>query len=365
MSLKRIVLRLHRWLGVTAGAVWLLQAMTGLSIVFHWELSDAQVPGAHRATDLDKLGERIAQLESPGTGQRVVSVWTTAGAPDRYDITVQDRSGRRQAIRVAGDGTVLRTRDKAARDFMDMLVAFHQTLLAGDLGQVVVGASGALLLSNIGFGLWMAWPRAGAWRRTLRPPSARGPAFLFNWHRAVGFWLAAPAIVTVCAGALLAFEDPLRAALHAQAPSFPATMPSRSPIPFADAVRAAHARLPGSRLTTVQMPSGDNATYRIRLLAPGESRRAYGLSVVFVDANSGKVRQILPAWTQGLATRLMDLLYSIHTGEALGLAGRLLNSLVAIWLLATVGLGGMLWSRRRSQRLVPHHPGSGVRASER
>jgi uncharacterized iron-regulated membrane protein len=327
--------------------LWALQASTGLLIVFHWELADAQVPGAHRATDLDKLGARVASLDQAQAGHRVATVWATAGAPDRYDITVAT-GDRKEAVRVAGDGAILRVKDKADRGAVDTLVAFHQSLLAGDNGRAVIGVSGGLLLITLGLGASLAWPRANAWGRALRPTLSGPPtASLFGLHRAMGLWLVVPAVITISAGALLAFEDPLRAAWHSDGPAAPSPRPGLPTVGFAAAVRTAEAQFPGSRLTMVQMPSAKDATYKVRVLAPGEPRRAYGLSTVFVDATTGEVRKIVPTSDRPLAQAFMDTLYAVHTGEALSLPGRLLNMTVAVWLIAMATIGLRLRSARR------------------
>jgi uncharacterized iron-regulated membrane protein len=347
---RRVLLRLHRWISLGFGLLWLVQAGTGLVMVFHWELEDAQVPGAHRATDLDALQARLAALAPPGSGRRIVSVWTTAGAPDRYDITVAS-GDHRDAVRVDGAGDVLRTKDKAQAGLIDDLVLLHQSLLAGEAGRWLIGISGLVLLSNIGLGLKMAWPRRGAWGPTLLPSPAPKPVpRLFAWHRAAGLWLAAPAIVLVCAGALLAYDDELRALLHGEPAELAPRAPTGPPIPFAEAVRTAEAAFPGSRLTAVRLPTAGDATYRIRVLAPGERRRAYGLSTVFVDANTGAVRATLRAAAEPFGRKLMDGLYAIHTGEMAGAAGRLADLVVAAWLLIMIGLGGALWLTRRTRQ---------------
>lgn len=348
MTARRILLRLHRWTALSAAAFWLLQAATGVAIVFHWELEDATFPGAHRATDLDALQARMSALASPGSHRRIVSLWTTAGAADRYKITLAGPADERTVVRVAGDGAVLDRRDKRARTPMDTLVTLHQTLLAGDAGRWVVEASGVLLLVSLGLGVANAWPRQGGWRLALSLPSAPSlTARLFGWHRALGLWLAAPAFVLASAGSLLVFEDSLRALVGGQEAEIAPQRPTGPAVPFAVAARAALAAFPGSRLTMVAWPTPTDATYRVRLLAPGELRRAYGLTTVFVDANSGRVRQAVRADAGPAGRRFADLLYAIHTGEAEGLAGRLVNLTIGLWLIAMTGMGIALWARRR------------------
>ena len=352
LAVRPLLLRLHRWAGLAAAGLWLVQALTGMVMVFHWELEDLTVPGVHRATDLDAIDRRLSILAPPGSDRRVISVWTTAGAADRYDVTVA-RPGEREVVRISGDGAVLRVRDKRERGLFGTLVLLHQTLLAGAAGGWIIAASGALLLSNLVLGVMVAWPRKGAWRRAVAPPG-RGPltARIFGWHRALGLWLSAPAAILVLAGATLVFEDGLRNWAHAQPPKIPAIPATRTPVSVAAAARAAEAAVPGSRLTMIETPKAGEAAYRIRLLAPGELRRAYGMTTVFVDANTGRICALFPAASAPVARQFVDALYAVHTGEAEGLPGRLLNLTLAVWLATMVILGVTLWLRRRRRRVT-------------
>ena len=97
---------------------------------------------------------------------------------------------------------------------------------------------------------------------------------------------------------------------------------------------------------------GDDARTEVRVRQPGESRRAYGTTVVYVSAASGGVILEQDALKAPAARRFVASLYPIHTGEVAGLPGRLVSLGVGLWLLAMLGLGLMLWSSRRRRRQV-------------
>jgi uncharacterized iron-regulated membrane protein len=341
----------HRWLGVAAAAFWLLQAATGILIVFHWELDDATLAGPRAVTDLPALEARLAALAPAQSGRHVTSIWTSAGARDRYDVHVAQADGGSRVIRIAGDGTVLRDMDGKDRTATDTIVVLHQTLLAGKAGGWIVGISGVLLLSNLAAGAFVAWPRRGNWARAVVPIRSGGPtARAYSWHRALGLIGVVPAILLVSAGILRVFEDGT-ARLIGTVPIKMAAQPGEPRIGFAAAIEAALRAMPGSTLTAVTgMPGSDDATWRIRLLAPDERRRAYGMSTVFVDAIGGRVRGIYPASAAPLANGFMDTLYAIHTGEVAGIFGRLLVLTTGLWLATMIVLGVILWQRRRRPR---------------
>jgi uncharacterized iron-regulated membrane protein len=353
-QLRRRILTIHRWLSLGAAIFWLLQAISGVLIVFHWEIGDALVPGAHRPTDLAAIERRIDALAPRGGGATVASVWTTAGAGDRYDIFVEDDGGVGGRVRIAGDGTVLHTGPSSESTWIGTVVAFHHDLLGGDTGSWIVSISGILLFSNLALGLATAWPRRGTWRAALKP-AARGPvaARLYAWHRALGLWVAVPALLLVGTGTLYKFEHGLGALIGAEAVALPPNPPAREPVGFATAAGAALAAIPGSTLTAVTWPSNTDATYTVRVRAPGEIRRAYGGSIVLVDANEGGVRGVYPISEAEPARGFMSALVPIHTGEAGGLAGRLLVLALGLWLISMIAIGTLLWAKRRKRRTGP------------
>lgn len=349
-SLRRTLLKVHRWLSLGATVFWLLQALTGILIVFHWEITDAGIAGAHRPTDLAAIERRIAAIAPRDSGVTVKSVWTAAGYADRYNIIVEDAEGNGRTVRVAGDGGELRTTHDGETTLMGFLVGFHHDLL-GSWGSWIVSISGVLLCSNLILGLVAAWPKRGTWRIALKP-ATRGPAAarLYTWHRSVGLWAVVPALVIAATGTLLKFEDGVGDLIGAKAVSLPANPPAGDPVGFATAARTALAAIPGSSLTAVSWPKADDATYRIRLRAPGEIRRAYGNSIVLVDANSGAVRGAYPIAQAEPARAFMSALFPIHTGEAGGIIGRILSIAIGLWLVTMIVAGTLLWFKRRKPR---------------
>ena len=80
-SVRQWTIRIHRWLSLAAALFWLVQAVTGTLIVFHWELDDLATGGVHRGTDLVAIDRRLRTFAPTGAGRSIRSVWTTAGLP--------------------------------------------------------------------------------------------------------------------------------------------------------------------------------------------------------------------------------------------------------------------------------------------
>lgn len=106
------------------------------------------------------------------------------------------------------------------------------------------------------------------------------------------------------------------------------------------------------------MPGADNAYYRIRLRQPGELRRVYGTTTVYVDAHDGSVLLDRDAFKLPLNEKISNAFYPIHTGEFAGLGGRVLVLCIGLALLTMAALGASMWWTRRARQ----RPNNSLRA---
>lgn len=347
MSVRSVVVTTHRWLGLTAAIFWLLQATTGVLIVFHWEIDDAITDGAHQPTDLKAIEQGVI-------GFAPTSIWTTASAPDRYDVNTPDR-----VLRIDGAGNILRVRRAGERfsdgGIVETLVLLHQSLLTDeDPWRWVMGTSGLLLLTNLILGISAAWPRRGQWKRALKPStSGSRTAKLYSWHRAAGLWAAIPAMLLVTAGILMAFNAATEQVLRIE-PVDPEPHPSTSPlrVGMTEAAQSALARYPGAALSGINFPSAGSPVWKITLKQRGELRRAYGRTRVYISAIDGRIVKESNAVRAPSNLRFYNFLFPFHTGEMGGTPGRIAVLLIGVWLLGMIVLGVALWwSRRKATRI--------------
>lgn len=348
-STRTTFVKLHRWLGVSAAAIWLVQAITGILLTFHFEAEDAMLSTRAVPVNLAGIERQIDTLADAGGKAKVNWIWTTAGLPDRYIILHNDSDGVSHKAYIDGAGTILRNAPASDYSFFGLMREIHLTLVAGTVGHWILAVSGVLLVTNMVFGFIVAWPKRGQWRHTLRPRGRRGStASYYSWHKVLGLWVGIPALAVIATGTLVMFEDQMRALVGAEEVSLPANPATGRPIGFSAASRAAVAAIPGSRFVGTTVPSAEDASYHAWVRAPGELYRGgYGGSLVIVDANNGKIRGVWPATEADAKQAFVSSFYPLHTGEALGLVGRLLSLAIGVWLATSILLGLLLWWRRR------------------
>jgi uncharacterized iron-regulated membrane protein len=363
--MKATLRKIHRYVSLALAALWLVQALTGVLMVFHWELDDAMVAGEHRPVAAVAVAAAAQRVQREHPGAKVVALYATAGAADRFDIYVENTLGQTDIVRVDGEGNALMTRpldyDYRRAGLIQAAIVLHQTLFAGDGGKLFLGFSALILLTNITMGLTLAWPRRAEWRRALLPKTSRVRiSNMFSWHRAVGLWIALPALVLITSGMLVAFEEPLDDLLGTgAAPAVLAGVTSTrvnslvtAGVAPEIAMRVALDRFPTATLASMRMPSQGSPWYRVRLRQPGEARRVYGQTAVFISADDGHLIAVDDALKVSATQRFVDALVPTHTGEIAGLPGRLLALVVGLWLLTMLVLGVLLWSGRRRSRSV-------------
>lgn len=354
-TMKRQLIAIHRWLGLGFALFWLLQAVSGVILVFHWELDDWFLPGEARAMDAAALDRRVARLQADYPEATVTSIWVSGGTAGRYDIYLDQPGEGPEIVRVAGDGAVLRARETgqmvANGGFYDTLVRFHQSLLAGSTGEWLIGISGILLLSNLVLGLKLAWAAKGQWKLALSPPSRGGAvARLRGWHRALGLWLAPLALVLVSCGVALVFYEGLENVLDMEAPAPKGSAVQRGePVSPGEAITVATGQFAGSVFSGMNFPAPTQPYYTVRVLHPDEWRRVYGKSAVLVAATGGEILARYDATRAPIGQRLLENAFALHTGEAGGIVGRIAVLVLGCWLAAMVILGVAMWLRRRSR----------------
>ena len=354
--MKGLLRRIHRYLGLTLAALWCIQAVTGILMVFHWELGDAPLSQPNMRVDAGLFAARVDDLRLADARWTVDSVYPTGGNSGHFDVFRSNASGQTDSIRIDGEGRVLKREpvdyDYRRAGLLRAATGLHQSLFAGHKGRLIVGASGLVLLGNLILGIRLAWPRLNQWRGVLRVPHGlRGTTRLYAWHRALGLWFAIPALVVVIAGCCLAFDDAWDDLLGTgKLPAVLAAAPVANTrhITTAQALQSAIHEFPRARIAGIVLPRATAPWFQVRLLQPGELRRVFGTTSVFVSAATGAVLARQDALHAGHARRFVDSFYAIHTGEAGGIIGRIVSLGVGFWLAGVLTLGIILWQRRRA-----------------
>ena len=356
--MRRALVQLHLWLGLTVGLLWALQGLTGAALVFHREL-DRQSVGAVAPGPMTSFDRLIADTEAR-TGAEVTMVGIADVRGDILNLHF-DRGGARQLQVEAATGRPLRERGNDPAMPLDgsawrWVYLLHESLLLHDRGETLIGVSGLLLFSSLLTGLWLGFPKRRQWRKALGWRGWKSlRARLFGWHRLAGITAGALLLVTVPGGIWMVFAAELRPKLASivnhELPYKPAPVDRLGDvISPQQALTLARSHFPDAAFVRLTMPSAASPVYSVRLRQAEETRVWSGVTTVTIDAPSGRTLHIYDAVRAPLSNRLADAAFSVHSGEIVGLAGRILLMLAGLALPALYVTGIWAWWRKRGRK---------------
>ena len=369
---KRLLAKVHLWLGLTIGLLWAMQGLTGATLVFHREL-DRWAHPEWRGGDAPPLPlERLISIARQQTGRTVTAIGILDRGRDLRTATYSDAVGtQRMLILDAATGAPVgerlpqpqRPESGSSSRFVYMI---HQKLASGETGETIIGLSGSLLLSSAMVGMWIAWPRRGNWRALISPRGWRTvPQKLYSWHRIAGLVFGIVFVLVATGGIYMTFSESIRHGLGSmialdspyKAPAKPAS--AGPEISAQAALERGETLFPQSEFVRLDLSAPDKPFFVVRLRQRGETRAWAGATTVTIDARTGNIVQVHDGLHGPFVDRVLDAQFSIHNGEAGGLLGRLLIMAAGLSLPTFYISGVWLWFRKRrriwlaGRRLAP------------
>ncbi len=346
MKLRRSVLWLHRWVGLLAGLVVLVLAVTGAVMVWEHEVDAFLNPTALRASISDErmsIDAIVANMREarPREGRFVAGM----KLPDHPGDPLRMLVGGPQIVFIdAATGKELGSRP-VRQGFVHHVTELHLKLKLGATGARIVGIATALTFGMALTGLWLWWPLRIVWFKG-RPSFRR---FNFDLHSVAGLYSSLFLLVVTMTGVTMSFPqtfDPWIRKLSGSAP--PPRPPRVEPRPGSprisldSVVKGAEAALPGARVVSFGVPVQPRAPFRVQLRFP-EDRTPGGRSLVFLDPYTGKALQVLGTRGTGAGNWYIHFSHSLHNGELFGLPSQVLALLVCVALVAQISSGFLMW----------------------
>ena len=347
--LRIFVRKLHLWMGLSLGALFMLLGLTGSALVFYqsidrWLHPDIQVVASDPAPDaLSPVWDRgLATLHAQWPqrhGAWRFELTGEAGAiPVRYDASgMGGHSAQRVMVWLSPDGSRILREDVWGEYLMTWIYDLHMELLGGETGRAIVGWSGlGIFLLVMVTGVWAWWPRGG-WGKALR--YASGAALvrrLRDMHKLAGLIGLPLLAVLVITGVMLALPDESNTVLRpAFGPVDAALKVGRleSDVPRLSITRAAaiaRQALPAARVVWIEVPPMGQGVYKFRMKMPRDPSERFPHSFVYIDPVSGRMIGLQNAEQAGPTTTINNWLHCLHDASVLGLFTR--------WLAVLAGL---------------------------
>ena len=370
MLIRRYLLKLHLYLGLSIGGAFALLGLTGSFLVFYPEIdrglnpelvnqSAVQSPPTVQAW-FDHLHTQFPErkgawrVEIPRSTDQVV--FARYLKPEETDpnvfapmvVALDPNSGAVLNARMWGDYLVTWVYD------------LHYSLLMGKSGTVLVSLLGMALLVSVVLGVYLWLPR-GKHRFVKAIPKVRtgSKKAIYDMHSYTGAYGAVLLLLMVVTGVGLAtpqWVEPVMnlfsVRMEKQTVYSAVPMPGTKRITADQAVSAGLAVFPTAKLRWIEAPIKVEDVYVLRLQQPNEPSQRFPKTFVWIDQFSGEVLASRDALKVSSGDVFFDWLHPLHNGEAFGLTGRILAFVSGLLPLALLLTGWIRWRQKRKAKWI-------------
>jgi sulfite reductase (NADPH) flavoprotein alpha-component len=218
----------------------------------------------------------------------------------------------------------------APAGFTRFVTNLHRSVLMGDQGRIAVGIGAALMLLLTISGMMMLAARLGGYRAFFRPVQGSSAR---KWHSELGRLAMIGLLITSLSGIYLSLAtfEILPDGSSQSAPSASGMGGTRRPVQEMDALKGIDLK----DMRELVFPYSTDLTDTYTLTT--------GEGITQIDAATGQVLGFEP---HGLARRIHEIIYMLHTGQGLWPLALLLG-LCALAVPFFVLTGGLIWWKRQ------------------
>ncbi|MDD5275190.1 MAG: PepSY-associated TM helix domain-containing protein [Methylovulum sp.] len=371
---RKLWLKAHLYIGLFAGAVFVLIGLAGSLSVFGPEIDSALNPALKKIQDypahtvyrpLDEIAA-AARSVIPTQGKPYAFVFPSS--PDEafaitYSLPAQTPEHSEWNLvhvnpytgGVLGQRLMFDTGNPWRGSLVNFVVRFHYTLALGEAGKMFIGIVALFLLFSVLTGLIVWWPHPGKIRQALTiKRNASTERFNFDLHKTSGFYGAIVLLVVLVSGIEMVFPeyvDGLVNVFSLPSPEPPSPVSAETgpqkPITLMQAAAITDRHFPDGRYKWIFFPQDGQDVYRIVKGSAQEINRSRPRRALWLDQYSGKILWEHDPKTDSASAVFLQWLYPLHSGEAFGLVGRIIIALTGLLPLLLYVTGVIRWRQKR------------------
>jgi len=227
--MKKIIRKLHLWIGLITGLIFLLVCLSGALLSFTEEALNIVNKDYLYVDKQDKprakVEDVIKNYEQAYPKENIFLMNTYSEINRSYDFFSAVKSGKKDhngydvyegyKMVYANPYTseIIRV-DKGTLETIIILVNLHVNLFLGETGQYIIKIGTFIFLIQIIAGLWLWFPRSKNAKRTAYKVKFDGTGKRLNYdlHRTLGFYVSVVLLVLTITGLIMAWrfiKDPI------------------------------------------------------------------------------------------------------------------------------------------------------------
>jgi uncharacterized iron-regulated membrane protein len=366
MTFKKVIGKLHLWLGLSSGLIVFIISVTGCIYAFQAEIQDLTQPyrfveAQNKSVLQPSQLKAIAEKELPGKKIHAV-LYGKPGKAAQVIFYSYDPEYYYLAYMNPYTGEVLQVRNENESFFRFILMGHFYLWLPHEICQPVVASATFLVMLISGIVLW--WPRnkAAAKQRFSIKWSARWRRKNYDLHNVLGFYATWVAIILVTTGLVWGFQW-FASGLYAVAggdksmtyvdPVSDTTYAVHASVPAIDRIwdkiKAEH---PTAEVVEVHVPETAASSIVVTINSDEDTYwrtdyryfDQYTLKELSVDNLYGRIE------SASAADKLIRMNYDIHVGAIFGFAGKILMFCASLICASLPVTGCYIWWGRRKKK---------------
>lgn len=206
--MRKLIRKIHLWLGLVSGLVLSVVGITGSIYVFEPEISKLITKEYHtqKETILFSNEIEIASEIEKQTGKKIESLQWPQRGRETYVFKLFDDKGWHYFDQ--STGKIVYGDELFGNSFFSFILDFHTSLTLGEIGRYITGTSSlifALFILSTGVYLW--WPRVkGRIKSSFKIKwNASKKRFNYDLHNVTGFYFFIPLFLLGITGAYFTF----------------------------------------------------------------------------------------------------------------------------------------------------------------
>ncbi|MEN9298028.1 MAG: hypothetical protein RLZZ429_341 [Bacteroidota bacterium] len=370
-AIRKIILKIHLWLGLSTGLVVFIVAITGAMYCFAPELQQLTQP--YRSVEAKKerflpASTLIAIAEKQIPDKKVKRLYYGQSNKAAYALFFEKGGYYHAVFMNPYDGTVLKTKNMR-KDFYNIILYLHFTLLI-PYGQEIVGWCTLIFFVMIVSGIILWWPRNKA---------AKKARFQIKWgtsikrlnydlHNVLGFYASWVLIFIVFTGLIWAFDGFAKTIYHITGET-KSIIQQQLPVSdthqkkevvtekVVDKVWYKIEKEMSDTYKGVEFILPQNYSAALLVRANPSANVFYKTDYRYFDQYSAKEFEGSYGWgkysdVSTLSDRIRRMNYDIHIGSVLGLPGRIAAFLAALIAASLPVTGFLIWQGKKKVKKI-------------
>jgi uncharacterized iron-regulated membrane protein len=354
MNLKKAIRKLHLWLGLGAGVIILIVAITGCLYSFEEEI-----------TNYTQQDFNVVKLENVSHVplNKIVDAYKKKYGEDNL-LFIKQKEIAPNATIVLGNKkqqvaynpyngkevTIL----KSSSSFFAIVLDIHRTLLLGDIGKEIIGITAFVFLFMLISGLILWLPTSSKKLKSFFTINNKSSKRLnFDLHRVGGFYASFILIFIVCTGLFFAYDFVKKAAFAVTASEAytkwgpDSESKENRKINIGQVYNWTQTEFPNCIESTIYYPKEKEGSIRIKLKYAYQYVPKY--NTIFVDQFSGKILQVDLNKNATLAEHVKNSILGIHTGSIFGIFGKIIVFLAVLIAASLPITGFLIWNKKQKR----------------